>query len=87
MAEMPKTVVLELNKKQLEQVELQMSMAKEVFFKEGLAQGRKEMLDFLEEAYINDPGRPDRDSPKGKAILELARGLGRHIRALEKGQK
>lgn len=40
---------------------------------EGLAKGRQEILDWLQRAYIDDMGRPDRGSAKAEAILELAR--------------
>jgi hypothetical protein len=51
---------------------------------EGLQQGRQEILDWLERAYINDPGRPDRGSPKAEAMLELARDAADHFRKLTK---
>ena len=46
---------------------------------EGLKQGRQEIVDWLQNAYINDPGRPDRGTPKGEAILELARDAHAHF--------
>lgn len=47
---------------------------------EGLKQGRQEILDWLENAYVDDPGRPDRGTPKAEAILELARDAGKYIK-------
>lgn len=49
-------------------------------FQLGLAQGRKEILDYLEHAYMNDPGRPDRGTPKAEAILEMAREASEHFK-------
>jgi hypothetical protein len=48
-------------------------------FDEGLAKGRHEILDWLEHAYIDDPGRPDRGTPKAEAILELAQAARQHF--------
>ena len=47
---------------------------------EGLKQGRQEILDWLEFSYVEDPGRPDRGTPKAEAILELARDAGKYIK-------
>lgn len=47
---------------------------------EGLKQGRQEILDWLEFSYVEDPGRPDRGTPKAEAILELAKAAGEYIR-------
>ena len=47
---------------------------------EGLKEGRREILDWLENTYLDDPGRPDRGTPKAEAILELARDAGKYIR-------
>ena len=47
---------------------------------EGLKQGRQEILDWLEFSYVEDPGRPDRGTPKAEAILELARAAGKYIK-------
>ena len=49
---------------------------------EGRNEGRKDLLDWLEDAYINDPGRPDRGTPKAEAILELAKAASKHIQKL-----
>lgn len=46
---------------------------------DGLAKGRQEILDWLEHAYIHDPGRPDRGTPQADAILELARAAQNHF--------
>lgn len=51
---------------------------------EGLDQGRKEILDWLEHAYIKDSGRPDRGSPKAEAILEMAQTAATHFKKLRK---
>lgn len=61
--------------------------AYKVGFDEGLEKGRKEILDWLEHAYINDPGRPDRGSPKAEAILELARDASNHFRGIVKAKR
>ncbi len=48
-------------------------------FNEGLQKGRQEILDFLEYAYLSDPGRPDRGTPKAQAILEIADAASKHF--------
>lgn len=53
---------------------------------EGVDRGRQEILDWLQWAYLDDPGRPDRGTPKAEAILELARDAQKHINKLKKGQ-
>lgn len=53
-------------------------------FKEGLEKGRQEILEWLEHAYIDDPGRPDRGTPKAEAILELAKAAREHFIPLTK---
>lgn len=49
---------------------------------EGLNQGRLEIIEWLENAYIKDSGRPDRGSARGEAILELARDAAAHFMPL-----
>lgn len=65
--------------------------AREEGFKEGLEKGRMEILDFLQHAYLEDPGRPDRGTPKAEAILEVARDAQQHFVAkanpLKKGRR
>jgi len=51
---------------------------------EGLKEGRREILDWLQNAYLDDPDRPDRGSPKAEAILELAKAANAHFLELEK---
>ena len=46
---------------------------------EGLQKGRQEILDWLQNAYLNDPGRPDRGTPKAEAILEISRAAADHF--------
>lgn len=53
-------------------------------FDEGLAQGRQEILDYLERAYLEDPGRPARGTPKAEAMLEIAHEAAAHFRKLAK---
>lgn len=53
--------------------------AREEGLAEGIQQGRKEILDWLEHAYLRDPGRPDRGTPKAEAILEVARDAHHHF--------
>ena len=48
-------------------------------FNEGLAKGRQEILDWLQYAYLDDPGRPDRGTPKAEAILQLAQEASLHF--------
>ena len=54
----------------------------------GLRKGRQEILDWLEAAYLSDPGRPDRGTPKAEAILEMARDAANHFNEeLKKGRR
>lgn len=46
---------------------------------EGLQRGRAEIIDFLEKAYLEDERRPDRGTPEGNAILDLAREAHEHF--------
>ena len=48
--------------------------------KEGKAQYRAKVLTYLQDRYINDEGRPDRGSPEGEAILNLARELSGYLK-------
>ena len=68
------------------QHERDLARARQEGYNEGLTKGREEIVDWLQNCYINDPGRPDRDSEKGKAILELARDASLHFRSLIKGK-
>jgi len=47
--------------------------------KAGREEMRKEVIDYLQEKYMGE-GRPDRDSPEARAILELTRDLMEHFR-------
>lgn len=60
--------------------------ARDEGFQEGLDKGRREILDFLQRAYIEDEGRPDRGSPEARAILEVANKVAKHIQKLPKGK-
>jgi hypothetical protein len=51
-------------------------------FQEGLNKGRMEIVDWLQAAYLDDEGRPDRGSPKAEAILEMARAAAAHFMPL-----
>lgn len=59
-----------------------MADARDDGYEDGLEAGRLEILDWLQAAYIADEGRPDRGSPKGEAILELARDAAAHFKPL-----
>lgn len=48
--------------------------------KEGKLQYQVKVLAYLEERYIKDDGRPDRGSPEGQAILNLARELSGYLK-------
>lgn len=60
--------------------------AEQVGYKRGVEEGHKDLLDWLDYAYMNDPGRPDRGTPEGEAILELARSASRYMRKLQGGK-
>lgn len=63
------------------QIAAEIKQIRDEGFKEGLTAGRKEALDWLEWAYLTDPGRPDRGTAKAEAILEVTQGLMKHIRS------
>jgi hypothetical protein len=56
-------------------------------YREGLDRGRQDMIDWLQHAYLDDPGRPDRGTPKADAILEVARAGMSHIKSLKLKEK
>lgn len=62
-------------------------MARQEGHKEGLNQGRQEILDWLEHAYMDPATRPDRGSPEGEAILKVAQDAANHFRPLVKTKK
>ena len=62
----------------------ELKKARDEGFNEGLQKGRQEILDWLQKAYLEDPGRPDRGTPKAEAILELARDASAHFIARAK---
>lgn len=88
MASVPKSVQIDLDSKPVKAaIESAREAGYEVGHSEGLAKGRQEILDFLQHAYIEDEGRPDRGTPEAKAILELAKSCQLHIIELQKGKK
>lgn len=46
----------------------------------GIRLGQRQILDFLQHAYIEDQGRPDRGTPKAEAILEMAKQAAAHFK-------
>lgn len=50
-------------------------------FNEGLEKGRQEILDWLENAYLNPSIRPARTTPEAEAIMTLARDAHAHFTA------
>lgn len=64
----------------------ELKRARDEGFDEGLAKGRQEILDWLEAAYLGPDG-PDRSSPKGEAILQLARDASQHFNAKTKSKR
>lgn len=65
----------------------ELAHAEKIGFERGLEKGRQEILDWLEHAYINDPGRPDRGTPKAEAILELAKAASQHFMSKTNGKR
>lgn len=61
--------------------------ARDEGFDEGLAKGRQEILDWLEHAYMRAPERPDRNTPKAEAILEMASAASQHFQSKQKSKK
>jgi hypothetical protein len=55
-------------------------------FKDGLERGLKAVVLRLQHAYIDDEGRPDRGSPKGEAMLELARDMSVYAQGVLSGK-
>lgn len=53
---------------------------------EGRNEGRREILDWLENKYMG-PDRPDRGSPEAKAILQLTNDAAKYIRVELNGGK
>lgn len=69
-----------------ESTESDLKTAEGVGFKDGFNQGLKTVLDWLEVKYISDPGRPDRNSVEGRAILEVAREANEYIQDVKSGK-
>lgn len=82
MAETPKSIEVQVDFDRQE-IKDALAQAEEVGHQKGLEQGRQEILHWLEDAYINDVGRPDRGTAKAEAILEIARNAAKHIRKLK----
>ena len=64
----------------------ELKRARDEGFDEGLAKGRQEILDWLEAAYLG-PKAPDRDSPEGQAILQLAKDASQHFNSETKSKR
>jgi hypothetical protein len=64
----------------------ELKRARDEGFEEGLTKGRQEILDWLQRAYLDDPGRPDRGTPKAEAILEMASAASLHFQKRVKGR-
>jgi hypothetical protein len=79
MAKTPKSVTVEIDWDRQE-LKNALKIEHDIGFNEGLQKGLQASIDFLQDAYENDPGRPDRGSPKAEAILEMTRALGIHLR-------
>lgn len=86
MAQTPKTIKVDAVL-DFEPVKEAIQFAGEQGDKQGYERGLKEILDWLQWAYIDDEGRPDRGTPKAEAILEIAGRAEKHIQKLMKGQK
>lgn len=82
MAATPKRVKVEVNLNHP-----QVKRALDVAYREGLKKGRLEVLDFLETAYLKAPDRPDRSTPRGEAILQVARDAAAHFREVMTREK
>jgi hypothetical protein len=85
MAKSPRSVKVEIDWDRQELKDA-LTNAHDVGHQEGYEKGLQEILDWLEAAYITDSGRPDRGTDRAKAILEIARSAGRHIRSLKSGK-
>lgn len=79
MANTPKSIKVEIdyNKPEIKQV---LEEAEKIGYDRGFLEGRADILNWLERAYIEDAGRPDRGTPKAEAILEIARAAGAYLR-------
>ena len=77
MVKMDGKLVLKFTSEQVQQAIAEVSATAR---EEGKQEAYGEVTQWLEDRYMNDPGRPDRGSPKGEAILELANQLGKFLR-------
>lgn len=80
MAETAKATVKIDEKGLKDRLVKELQQAHDEGFDEGLIRGQRQILDWLQDAYINDIGRPDRGSPKAEAILEMANAAAKHFK-------
>ena len=65
----------------IERYEADLKLAREEGLKEGRIAGREEAINWLQSAYLDDEGRPDRGTPKAEAILEIAKDLVKYLQS------
>jgi hypothetical protein len=81
MADTPKSIKVTLSDDELkERLVKELKDAYDEGFDEGIVRGRREILDWLQNAYIEDVGRPDRGTPRALAILDIAKAAAKHFR-------
>lgn len=81
MAETPKKATEEVNFNR-PVIKRALKDAEQKGFEEGLEKGRREILDFLEFAYMRADNRPDRGTTEAKALLVVAGEASEHIKKL-----
>jgi hypothetical protein len=72
------------NDKSIRLTKRDLDHAHQVGFEEGLAKGRQEILDWLQNAYL-DP-KVERGSHRGEAILQVAKDASNHFNNRTKGK-
>lgn len=81
MADTPRNIKVSVSDDQLkERMVKELKTAYDEGFDEGIKRGRREILDWLQNAYIEDVGRPDRDTPRALAILDIAKAASKHFK-------
>lgn len=70
-------LVLKFSPEQLEQARKEVET---VAYAEGFSAGAQKALDYLENRYLHDENRPDRNTPEAKAILTVSRELAEFMR-------
>ena len=82
MADTPESVRVEVDWGR-EEIKKALDHAQEVGRLEGVDQGRREILDWLQSRYLGE-NSPDRGSPEAQAVLTLAREASDYLKKTRK---